>query len=162
MPRYTRIRLARQDDLPDVSRIIRRTLAETNAVDYSATVIENLQNAYSTVAIRRLARRRDIWLAEDVGAGGNEKHQGGGICGTVSLEDDTVQALFVVVGRQKTGLGRALMDHVEDVARARGAQILRLSASLTALGFYLRLGYQECGRGGDQFYGPVIRMKKQL
>ena len=44
-----------------------------------------------------------------------------------------------------TGLGRAIMLALEDVARSRGAEQIRLSAQASALGFYEQLGYLGYG-----------------
>lgn len=44
-----------------------------------------------------------------------------------------------------TGLGRAIMLALEEVARSRGAEQIRLSAQASVLGFYEQLGYLGYG-----------------
>jgi predicted GNAT family N-acyltransferase len=44
-----------------------------------------------------------------------------------------------------TGLGRAIMLALEEVARSRGAERIRLSAQVSVLGFYEQLGYLGYG-----------------
>jgi GNAT superfamily N-acetyltransferase len=149
------VRPAEPADYPDLSHLIRGTLRSSNAADYNRQVILNLQRAYSAAALARLAKRRRIWVAVD-------EDDNGRIVGTVSLEDDTVQGLFVAVDRQGEGIGRRLMGYAEAAARAKGRNLVRLSSSLTALQFYLHLGYQEIEAAGDEFYGPVVRMMKRL
>ncbi len=45
----------------------------------------------------------------------------------------------------------------------KGLHAVRLSASLTAVSFYERLGYSPFGEeGGDDVYGRVVPMRKLL
>lgn len=66
---------------------------------------------------------------------------GARVVGTASLAGDVVRSVFVLPERQGHGVGKVLMRHVEDVARAGGMQQLRVPASLTAVPFYSTLGY---------------------
>lgn len=59
--------------------------------------------------------------------------------------------------RHGTGVGVALLEHVERAVRTHGARILVIETSALhyvsrARNFYTRQGYQECGRIPD-FYG---------
>ena len=68
--------------------------------------------------------------------------------------------------RVRTGIGRALMTHVFETARAAGAGRLDCQSTLTAVPFYARLGFREIGpieirlRPGIDF--PAVRMLKNL
>lgn len=68
--------------------------------------------------------------------------ENGRLVGTVSLGGDRLRQMFVEPDRQKGGLGRRLVGHLEAHARALGIAELELSSSLTARGFYERLGYR--------------------
>ncbi len=66
------------------------------------------------------------------------------------MTDGTWNVLLIAVHpvAQQTGLGRALMQHVEADLRARGQRVLivetsGLEAFAAARRFYLRLGYEE-------------------
>jgi GNAT superfamily N-acetyltransferase len=63
------------------------------------------------------------------------------VVATASLAGDVLRSVFVLPEMQGRGLGKALMKHVEGVARAAGVQQLRVPASLTAVPFYSALGY---------------------
>lgn len=64
------------------------------------------------------------------------------IVGTIALGDDRLRSLFVEPGLQQAGIGAQLVAHLEAHARKAGVRELKLSSSLTARGFYERLGYR--------------------
>lgn len=79
------------------------------------------------------------------------------IPGTVRLRQ-----MAVLNDLQGKGIGRALMNFAENIARDRGYKILRMHARVHAVGFYEKVGYQV---RGDQFVEVTIPhyvMEKQL
>lgn len=60
------------------------------------------------------------------------------------------------------GVGRALMAALEDEARARGFNEVVLGAQLSAVSFYLPLGYEPYGGVFDDAGIPHRMMKKRL
>ena len=64
------------------------------------------------------------------------------IVGTIALGGDRLRSLFVEPGLQQTGIGARLVAHLEAHALKVGVTELKLSSSLTARGFYERLGYR--------------------
>lgn len=64
--------------------------------------------------------------------------------------------------RQASGLGRALVAHLEDVARARGFEEIALHARETAIGFYQKLGYVGEGALFVEVSVPHLVMRKLL
>lgn len=59
------------------------------------------------------------------------------------------------------GLGRALVEGLEQDAAARGATVVRLTAQLHALPFYAKLGYAETGeRAFDEGHPHAVCMKR--
>ncbi len=57
-----------------------------------------------------------------------------------------VEGLVVDERHRRTGIGRTLMNHVEQWARVHGCHIVNLRSNVIreeAHGFYLRLGYDE-------------------
>jgi len=85
----------------------------------------------------------------------------GRVIGKASLEGNTVRSVFVVPSRQDSGVGKSLMNHVEQIAKARSIHCLTVSSSVTAEGFYRRLGFVA---RRDQWYGEerTIIMRKHL
>ena len=81
--------------------------------------------------------------------------------GTASLQGSVVRTVFVDPDHQGKGIGARLMDVVESFARANAIRRLSLNSSLTAHGFYEKLGYVPVG---EELYGQerTIIMEKQL
>ncbi len=67
------------------------------------------------------------------------------IVGTAALDGGSVQAVFVAPAAQSHGVGRRLMEEVEALAADGGIKALTLRSSITAEGFYRRLGYRTAG-----------------
>jgi GNAT superfamily N-acetyltransferase len=147
------IRRFRLADADVVSALICNTLLVSNGADYEIEVVNNLARGFSPQALRSLSQRRQIWVYEEEGR----------VTATIALEDGTISGFFVAPDRQRGGVGRCLLRYVEDRARRQGLHSLRLSASLTAVPFYTRLGYVPFGEECDnEDTGRVIPMRKAL
>ena len=120
-----RIRRVRASDLPQISALIRNTLLVTNLRDYSLETIRALMSTFSTESVGSLARRREMFVCEETRR----------LAGVLGLEGAEVFTFFVAPDRQGSGVGRALLGYVEELARGRQVPSLRVSASLTAVGF---------------------------
>ena len=125
------IRRALDSDAEAISRLIVQTLRLSNAQDYSPEVIDRVAGNFDAAGVRKLMASREVFVALD----------GACLVATASLAEEVVRSVFVLPEMQGRGLGKALMKHVEGVARAAGAQQLRVPASLTAVPFYTALGY---------------------
>ena len=87
-----------------------------------------------------------------------------GCCMLVEEQPGTVRLrqMAVLNDLQGKGIGRALMNFAENMARDRGYKILRMHARVNAVGFYEKVGYKV---SGDQFVEVTIPhyvMEKQL
>ncbi len=129
------IRPADQRDAEAITALIRRTLRVSNAADYSVTEISRVYAGFSLERVRARIRSQDVFIAEIDGE----------IAGTGAYAHGQLWALFVSPERQRLGLGSLLVDHIEAFARQRGVAQLELSASLTGVEFYERLGYRKLG-----------------
>lgn len=80
------------------------------------------------------------------------------------LEDGRIKMRQVAVeGRlQGHGIGRALVERAEDVARERGHSRMVLSARDTAVEFYGRLGYEGVGEPFEEVTIMHRKMEKEL
>ena len=88
-----------------------------------------------------------------------------GFC-SLGLSEGLLKQCYVLSECQGQGLAKHLVKMAEEEAVARGITCLRLSASLIALGFYERMGYQkmydylyELGPGLSM---PCVMMEKYL
>lgn len=61
------------------------------------------------------------------------------------------------------GIGKAIVNELERIARAHGARVLVLNARVSAVAFYERLGYAVCG-DAETLFGTIAhkRMQKTL
>lgn len=82
------------------------------------------------------------------------------------VESRQACALYVDPRYGRRGIGRELLDHLEDVARERGLPDLELKASLNAVTFYLARGYErldeDIHRLADGTELRCVRMRKRL
>lgn len=72
-----------------------------------------------------------------------------------------VDALFVEPHLWKQGIGRGLVDHIADVARARAASFLHVVGNPHAEGFYVSCGFRATGTVETRF-GIGLAMRKAL
>jgi ribosomal protein S18 acetylase RimI-like enzyme len=87
-----------------------------------------------------------------------------GCCMLVEEQPGTVRLrqMAVLNDLQGKGIGRALMNFAENIARDRGYKIVRMHARVNAIGFYEKVGYKV---RGDQFVEVTIPhyvMEKEL
>ena len=73
-----------------------------------------------------------------------------------------LRQMAVDPSRQGTGLGRALVLHLERELRARGFEEVELHARDHAVGFYEKLGYVKEGEPFVEVRIPHLRMRKRL
>lgn len=125
------IRRALDSEVGAISGLVVQTLRLSNARDYPPEVIDRVAANFDAAGVRELMATREVFVALD----------GARVVATASLAGDVLRSVFVLPEMQGRGLGKALMKHVEGVARAAGVQQLRVPASLTAVPFYSALGY---------------------
>jgi ribosomal protein S18 acetylase RimI-like enzyme len=87
-----------------------------------------------------------------------------GCCMLVEEQPGTVRLrqMAVLNDLQGKGIGRALMNFAENLARDRGYKIVRMHARVNAIGFYEKVGYKV---SGDKFVEVTILhyvMEKRL
>jgi GNAT superfamily N-acetyltransferase len=140
------------EDAEQVSALIQNTLIVSNSADYHVRPIRRLSHLFAPPMLRSLIKRREIYVFERTGR----------LCGTISLEDDRVYSFFVAPDRQGTGIGKALLKHIEKRARKRGVRTLRVASSLTAVSFYEKMGFTVVGQKDDESYGETVMMVKSL
>lgn len=145
------IRKATSADAPAISQVIIGTLRHSNAQDYSAEIIDQVEQGFSPKAILHLLIQRQVYVAviDDR------------VIATASLEQDVVRSVFVDPSYQGKGVGKLLMASIQALAVKEGVTVLRVPSSITAEGFYASLGFQKIR---DEFHGTerTIIMGKAL
>ena len=145
------IRPATPADVAALSDLIRRTVRRSNASDYAALVVELICANYTPDKVAQRLVERDVFVCLE----------GPRIVGTIGLESDKLRSLFVEPGLQGKGVGARLVTHLEAHARQTGVAELHLSSSITARGFYERLGYRLI-RFDERHDGSTFLMSKML
>ncbi|MBC7721484.1 MAG: GNAT family N-acetyltransferase [Pedobacter sp.] len=85
-------------------------------------------------------------------------------CLLTEVEPGTVKLrqMAVLDGLQGKGIGRALMNFAENVARDAGYKKLTMHARKTAVGFYEKLGYNISSDEFEEVTVPHFEMEKIL
>ncbi|WP_447589091.1 GNAT family N-acetyltransferase [Aquipseudomonas campi] len=127
------IRKARLEDAAAISTLIIAAIKETNASDYPASFIEKLPENFSPERIVSRMLARETFISVNNGT----------VTGTASLDKSTIRSVFVMPRLQGLGIGLALMRHIEELATKNQIKELTVPSSITAEGFYRKLGYAK-------------------
>ncbi|MBI2737368.1 MAG: GNAT family N-acetyltransferase [Rhodospirillales bacterium] len=130
------IRDAGPDDATAISALVQRTVRISNGRDYPAQAIDQIVANFAADKVGRRMAERDVFVCQ----------MGDRIVGTIALGGDRLRTLFVEPELQQAGIGARLVAHLETHALKVGVSELKLSSSLTARGFYERLGYRMIHR----------------
>ncbi|MHB1454106.1 MAG: GNAT family N-acetyltransferase [Saccharofermentanales bacterium] len=145
----------------DIFTLICRNFNEISSRDYAAEEIRMLCERHSEQHILRLSKERDFVVAFDAGL----------IVGTAALLVSPegfppgyglVTTVFVLPEYHGQGVGRLLMERIEISAGEAGIEVLALDSSITAHGFYGRLGYADSMCAGRKVADDLFYMEKHL
>ena len=132
------IRRFKETDAQEVSALIAKTLRTTNIKDYSPEFIEQEVNVLTPQYIAWRASWTHFYVA----------CEGGRIigCGAIgpywgSETESSLFTIFVLPGYQGRGIGRQIVQTLEADEYALRAKRIEIPASVTACGFYRKLGY---------------------
>ena len=83
-----------------------------------------------------------------------------------SVRSAEIHALYLLPGAVGNGLGRQLFDLAENLIRNQGHEVIRLKATLNAVGFYERMGFCRGSFSTHKLSNgealPCLDMKKEL
>ena len=149
-------RTFRETDLFAVKSLIHRTIATCYPGHYCPEAVRFFENYHDEQAILGDARDGCTLVFEKAGR----------IVGTGTLAGNEIKRVFVDPACQRQGVGRLIMEQLENRAAATGVATVRLDASLPARDFYERLGYlvvenasREVENGGRLDF---FRMRKPM
>lgn len=152
------IRRFRAGDEAAVSEVIRTALDVSNRRDYAPEFSEQRIREYSPERVAASARDAHMYVACDgeavIGCGAISGYWG-------STEESYLSSIFVLPEYQRRGVGRRIVEALEADAYFLRAWRTEVGASLTAVPFYLKLGYAfKAGRTEADAFG-VVRMEKR-
>ena len=120
----------------EISDLIRRTLVEVNSVDCPKWEIDYLYEAYTPERIIKNAAEGHTYVLWEDG-----KIIGTGTIGSVGEAESEIYGAFLLPEYIGKGFGRKLFDLLESDPLFTGADRVWLTASITALKFYEKIGY---------------------
>jgi ribosomal protein S18 acetylase RimI-like enzyme len=87
-----------------------------------------------------------------------------GCCMLIEEEPQTVRLrqMAVMNDLQGKGIGKALMQFAENLARDRGYKRITMHARKNAIGFYEKMGYKKIGNEFKEITIPHYVMEKEL
>ena len=150
------LRRAVPDAVTGVAKLVAVTIAFSNAYEYAPAGRALIARLYMADTLARQAARGRIHLARDA------KGAAGFVALSPARHGLSVDALFVHPDTQGRGVGRALLEHgLAEAARRSGHGVERVTvlSSLTAEGFYARLGFERL-REVPRDYGLAILMSR--
>ncbi len=132
------IRKLREKDAAEVSALIAETLRTTNIKDYSAEYIENDVKALQPQNILERASWMHFYVfCEDgkiVGCGAIGPFWG-------KTDESSLFTIFVLPEYQGRGIGRKIIQTLEEDEYFLRAKRIEIPASITATPFYRKMGY---------------------
>jgi ribosomal protein S18 acetylase RimI-like enzyme len=101
---------------------------------------------------------------EEILIGAFEEEKMLGCCMLIMEAPNSVRLrqMAVLNNLQGKGIGRALMQFAENIARDRGFHKITMHARKTAIGFYEKLGYRISGQEFEEVTIPHYIMEKLL
>ncbi|MGN1102150.1 MAG: GNAT family N-acetyltransferase, partial [Huintestinicola sp.] len=151
------IRKFRKGDEFAVSDVICTTLSVSNSKDHSAEFIEESMKNHSPQLIDLRASESHFYVVLD----GKKIIGCGGIKGYWDSETESyIVSVFVLPEYQGRGIGRKIIETLEADEFFLRAWRTEIGSSLTAVDFYLKMGYKyKNGVTSPDEYG-VIRLEK--
>lgn len=132
------IRRFKETDAGEVSALIAKTLRTTNIRDYSLEFIEQEVNTLTPDYIAWRASWTHFYVAcegeEIIGCGAIGPYWG-------SETESSLFTIFVLPQHQGRGIGRKIVQMLEQDEFALRAKRIEIPASITACEFYRKLGY---------------------
>jgi ribosomal protein S18 acetylase RimI-like enzyme len=132
------IRRFEENDAREVAELIARTLRETNIKDYSKEYIENHVKMLNTEALIQRSKwtHSYVMIQDNIIVG----------CGSIghfwgSETESSLFTIFVLPEFQGYGIGRKIIETLENDEYFLRAKRVEIPASVTACNFYRKFGY---------------------
>ena len=132
------IRRFTEEDAKAVSALIIRTIRISNVRDYPAELMEELVKTETPDHVLQRASWTHFYVVEEEG-----KIVGCGAIGPYWGREDesSLFTIFVDPDYQGKGIGRAIVEKLEQDEFALRARRIEIPASITGLSFYQKMGY---------------------
>ena len=133
-----KIRRFQEADAEAISALLAVTLRTTNIKDYSSEYIENVIKTHQPQNILERASWTHFYVVCD-----DEKIVGCGAIGPYwgKTDESSLFTIFVLPEYQGVGIGRKIVQTLEQDEYFLRAKRIEIPASITATPFYLKMGY---------------------
>jgi len=154
--------LATNEDARGILEAHHSAVHETAAKDYPLEILRCWSPAVTTDRIDQYVRSA---LPNETTVVAEVKGRVAGF-GVIVESHNELRAVYVAAEFGNRGVGSALLQELERMAREKGCGELHMDSSLTASPFYRRHGYEELGRAdhalstGEKM--ACVRMRKVL
>ncbi len=142
------IRRFENEDASNVSQLIIDNLMQVNIRNYGEAAVKQLAHFYSPALLQEYAQSDEMYVAVE----------GSSIIGTATLEQNRVRNVFVRMDYHQQGIGKMLMQCLEERARLQGQARLFLQADVSAARFYEKLGYVRVEEKEERIGDARIKM----
>jgi putative acetyltransferase len=164
------LRLATAAEAAEIVRVHFAAVHQTAASNYDHEILAQWSTPISTQRIAELEERMRSDADGEitvVAERENEKQENEIVgFGSICPRENELRAVYVSPHAGRSGVGSAILAHLEQLAKQNGMSQLVLDSSLTARDFYLRHGFTEIKQdihklrsGGEMV---CIRMKKRF
>lgn len=151
------IRKFLEEDANNVAKLIARSLREVNSKDYSEEFIEADVAALSAENLKKRAKQNHLYVYED----------GGSLFGVAGIgpfwgrEDESrILNLFVLPDYIGQGIGKSLLQRLEQDEFYIRARRIEVPSSITAVNFYKKFGYLPKNNQTEPDEEGLIRLEK--
>ncbi len=126
-------RRATAQDLDAVHRLQVDAIRHGTGGEYDSAAVEAWAGAFNREGFAEKVERHEVWIAEVRSR----------MVGYVSFDPATfeIDSVYVAPEAAGAGIGRAMMEHILNVAREHRIENVWLDASRNAVPFYERLGF---------------------
>ena len=152
------IRRFENGDETAVAELIQTTLRVSNSKDYPADFIEENVKSHTDEVILERAQEAHFYVALD----GENIIGCGGITGYWGSETESyILSVFVNPEYQGMGIGRRIVETLEEDAYFKRAWRTEIGASITAVPFYRHMGYSFKNGVEEVDEFGTVRMEKR-
>jgi len=149
------IRKFKKTDAPKVSQLIRKCITELFPHYYPKKVIDVLYKKNTPKSVIKRSNERDYYVME-------EKNH---ILGIMGIQKNNIRTSYVNPAYHKKGIGRKLLNHLENIVLEKNYSKLTTHSSLSAKTFYQKCGFKIIRKVSSEHEGIMLDeylMEKKL
>ncbi len=151
------IRLFKQEDAIETAQVIAETLRKSNSKDYSPEYINDNISSHSPDVLIERAKQSHMYVVCDkeriVGCGAIAGYWG-------SITESILLTIFVLPEYQGKGIGKLIINTLEQDKFFLRAKRIEIPASITAIDFYRKMGYDYKNGISELDDEQVYRLEK--